>query len=176
MTVEPPVLATPARFWMHHAWLVLLLFTGTACVFATTQLDVAIAQALFFDSQAERWFGADSWFVNELIHTGGRWAVRVVAFASLVLWMSSFFVDSTRRWRRSAGYFLSAMVLTVGVVGMLKSVTNVDCPWDLAAFGGRSPHIDLFSPRPPELPRARCFPAAHASSGYAFMALYFLAR
>jgi hypothetical protein len=79
------------------------------------------------------------------------------------------------RYNEAAGYFVSAIVLTVGIVGLLKAVTNIDCPWDLTAFGGRHPYLDLFSARPDDLPRARCFPAAHASSGYAFMALYFLA-
>jgi membrane-associated PAP2 superfamily phosphatase len=176
MTYGSLLTATPAQFWVRHAWPVLLLFTGTACVFAISQLDVVIAQALFFDPLAHGWIGADSWLVNEFIHTGGGWAVRVVGLAAVAVWISSFVSAPMRAWRRPAGYFASAVLLTVGVVGLLKTVTNVDCPWDLSAFGGRLPYVDLFSSRPDGLPRARCFPAAHAGSGYALTALYFLAR
>jgi membrane-associated PAP2 superfamily phosphatase len=35
--------------------------------------------------------------------------------------------------------------------------------------------VHLFAARPTELREAQCFPAAHASSGYALMALYFVA-
>jgi membrane-associated PAP2 superfamily phosphatase len=59
---------------------------------------------------------------------------------------------------------------------LLKTITNVDCPWDLLPFGGKFPYEHLFADRPDGLRHARCFPAAHASSGYSLMALYFLAR
>jgi membrane-associated PAP2 superfamily phosphatase len=67
-------------------------------------------------------------------------------------------------------------VITVGLTGWLKTVTNVDCPWDLAPFGGQFPYVPLFADRPDELRHARCFPAAHASSGYALIALHFACK
>lgn len=167
--------ASRAKIWTDHAWPLVLVFTGVALLFATTRLDLAIARALFFDSSGAGWVGAGSWFVNEFVHTGGRWMVRVITLLAFVLWASSLSMGALRAWRRPLGYFVSAIVLTVALVGLLKMVTNVDCPWDLSAFGGRFPYVDLFSSRPHDLPRARCFPAAHTSSGYAFMALYFLA-
>ncbi len=100
--------------------------------------------------------------------------MRVLTFSVLLLWAGSFFVQTLRHCRSPAGYFGGAMILTVGVVGLLKITTNVDCPWDLTEFGGRFPYADLFSARPAKPPRGRCFPAAHASSGYAMMGLYFL--
>jgi hypothetical protein len=59
---------------------------------------------------------------------------------------------------------------------LLKTVTNVDCPWDLIPFGGRFPYVELFADRPDALRAGHCFPAAHASSGYALLALYFVFR
>ena len=56
------------------------------------------------------------------------------------------------------------MLLATLIVGGLKLVTNVDCPWDLAGFGGHNPYVALFADRPDALPRAQCFPGAHASS------------
>jgi membrane-associated PAP2 superfamily phosphatase len=168
--------ARRAQIWLQHAWIPVLLFTGVAGLFAAARLDVAIARALFFDASGPGWIGAHSWFVNEFVHTGGRWLVRGIALLALATCIASFWIEPLRDLRRPAAYFTSAIVLTVAVVGLLKVVTNVDCPWDLDAFGGRFPFVALFSSRPDELPRGRCFPAAHASSGYAFMALYFLAH
>lgn len=166
----------PAALWLRYAAGPLLWFLVAATLFEVARLDIAIAEALFFDSARGEWRGAHHWLVEDVIHTGGRWAVRGVVAVALAVWAASFFSRPVRGLRRPLGYFIIAVVLTVGFVGLLKIATNVDCPWDLQRFGGRFPYVELFSARPPELPRARCFPAAHASSGYAFMALYFVAR
>ena len=80
-----------------------------------------------------------------------------------------------RRWRHQA-LFVFAMVLVTATVGLLKVVTNVDCPWDLAGFGGDRPYVTLFGDRPDYLPRAQCFPGAHSSSGFALVCFYFVLR
>jgi membrane-associated PAP2 superfamily phosphatase len=90
-----------------------------------------------------------------------------------VFWALSFGVARFRPWRRQAGFVLLAMLLATLLVGGLKVVTNVDCPWDLAGFGGHNPYVALFADRPDALPRAQCFPGAHASAGFALMCFYF---
>src|SRR5690606_5195409 len=112
------------QIWLDHARLPIVLFVSLAAVFVTTRLDLAIARALFFDSAGRGWIGAHSWIVNQLIHTDGRWAVRVIALLAFMLWAASFYVGTLREWRRPLGYFFCALVLTVGVVGLLKAVTN----------------------------------------------------
>lgn len=164
-----------AQLWLDHAWPVLPLLMGLALLFGTTELDISIARALFYDSSSARWIGAGSWLVNDLIHTGGRWLVRIVVLLALTLWTASFFAGALRDLQRPVGYLMSAVILTIGITGLLKLLTNIDCPWDLSEFGGRRPYVGLLSGRPDGLAAGHCFPAAHASSGYAFMALYFLA-
>ena len=132
---------------------------------------------MFFDAAHARWIGADSWVVNELIHTGGRWAIR--AILALVLALLDRDLTSSATGARCGGRLRSSSIsalLSIGVVGLLKTLTNVDCPWDLAPFGGRFPYVELFADRPDALRVGRCFPAAHASSGYALLALYFAFR
>jgi membrane-associated PAP2 superfamily phosphatase len=79
-----------------------------------------------------------------------------------------------REWRRASGFVLLSMLLATLLVGGLKAVTNVDCPWDLAGFGGQNPYFALFADRPDTLAHAQCFPGAHASSGFALMCFYFV--
>lgn len=165
---------SPAQFWWQAFRMPLLLFVLVAAVLATTNVDIDIARWAFFDSVIHQWRGAGNWWVNDLVHEGGRWLVRAVVAAALLLWAGTFIDRRRARWRRPAGYFVISVILTVGIVGLLKITTNVDCAWDLAAFGGRFPYVHLFADRPDFLPHAKCFPAAHASSGYALMALYFV--
>jgi membrane-associated PAP2 superfamily phosphatase len=82
-------------------------------------------------------------------------------------------VARLRPWRRAIGYFAACMAVVPLVVGGLKEATNVDCPWDLAGFGGDRPYVHLLGDRPDGLPRAACFPGAHSSSAFALFALYF---
>ena len=141
-------------------------------------LDRAISQALFYDSGSGRWLGAGSgsWWARDLLHGGGRWLVRGIAAGALLAWLASFAAPRWRHWRPGAGFVVLAIVLPVAVVGALKAVTNVDCPWDLAEFGGSQPYVSLFADRPDYLPAARCFPGAHSSSGFALLCFYFLWR
>jgi len=162
-------------WWRHVRWPV-YVFVPLALVFAFSDLDLSIARALFFDSAHGHWRGADSAWATVVLHTGGRWAMRVLVFAAILAWAATFANPAIRAWRRSLGYFVIAAVLGVGVVGLLKVLTNVDCPWDLQPFGGAFPFVHLFADRPDALRRAACFPAAHASSGYALVALYFVWR
>jgi len=165
-------------FWRLHAWWPLLAFVIVFGVLEVFSLDRVIAREWYFNVETGRWLGSGTgeWWARGLLHTGGRWVVRGVAAAALVLWALSFGIARMRPWRQSAGFVLLAMLLATLVVGGLKAVTNVDCPWDLAGYGGHNPYVALFADRPDALPRAQCFPGAHASSGFALMCFYFVFR
>lgn len=170
------MMPTRSEIWWQHARSPLLVFIPLAAMLATTSIDRLIAHTLFFDAQRVHWIGASSWWVNDIVHSGGRWAIRIVVATAMTLWIASFRSPRLRLYRRPGAYLALATVLAVGIVGALKTITNVHCPWDLQEFGGNIPYVDLFASRSATLPPGRCFPAAHASSGYALLALYFVFR
>lgn len=167
---------TDPTFYWRHLRLPLILFALLATLLATSSADLVVAHALFFNEASSKWIGADSWWTNQLIHHDGGLLIRSLAAGALILWTTTWWRPQWRELRRPALYFFLSMGLSVGVVGLLKSLTNVDCPRDLSEFGGAFPFIHLFQHRPEALRHARCFPAAHASSGYALVALYFALR
>ena len=154
----------------------LAIFVVTAIIFGDTPLDEYIARAMFFDSASAQWIGGHSWLINEVLHTGGRWAIRAIVAIALTFLAATLLKPDWRALRRPAAFFTLSVLLSWGVVGLLKNLTNVDCPWDLVPFGGRFPYVELFADRPDALRGGHCFPAAHASSGYALLALYFVFR
>lgn len=166
--------ASLRNYWWRRIRWPGLIFLVLAGVLAFTRVDVDIARTLYYDAAQHRWIGAGNWWINELIHTGGRWLLRAVIVAAIVLWAWTTRRPALRPLRRPTGYFVVASILSVGIVGLLKTVTNVHCPWDLSEFGGLQPYLHLFDPRPSALRAGHCFPAAHASSGYALLALYFV--
>lgn len=141
-------------------------------------LDRRIATALFFDARTGTWLGTGGgdWWAHGLLHDDARWVVRGIAAGALLGWAGSFAWARLRPWRRDAGFVALAMIGAIAVVGSLKAITNVDCPWDLAGFGGERPYVPLFASRPDYLPQAKCFPGAHSSSGFALLCFYFLWR
>ena len=173
---RPANAALDRRFWFSHAVWPALAFALLATAAAATGLDEGFARAWAFDPVAHQFIGsgAGEWWARNLIHgTGGR-VIRILGGAVLLVWVLSLRIDALRRWRRPAGFVVLSVALSVGTVGLLKQVTNVDCPWSLVDFGGLRPYVHLFGDRPDFLPRAQCFPGGHSSSGFALFALYFL--
>jgi membrane-associated PAP2 superfamily phosphatase len=164
------------RSWWREVRWPIAFFIPTALLFAFSDIDSRIANALFFHAVDHRWIGAHQWWVESFLHTGGRWAIRAVVAVALAIVVAATIDPALRTMRRPAAYFVISSVLGIGLVGLLKSVTNVDCPWDLEPFGGRFPLVGLFADRADALRRGHCFPAAHASTGYALVALYFVCR
>jgi membrane-associated PAP2 superfamily phosphatase len=165
------------RFWRNHLLLPGALMLSSFSALEAFGLDRPIAHAFFYTA-AQRWIGAgagDLW-AHQIIHDGGRWLPRSVGAAALFAWIASFLRSRFRPWRRTAGFIFLAIAVSVTTVGVLKLLTNVDCPWDLSGFGGDRPYVALFAHRPDWLPRAECFPGAHASSGFALVCLYFVLR
>jgi membrane-associated PAP2 superfamily phosphatase len=170
--------AVGAGFWRRHALWPLLLFLLAFAAVEGLGLDRFIAEGLYFNRLTGRWLGSGTgdWWAHGLLHDDGRWLVRGIAAAALAIWLLSFLLLPVRRWRGPAGFMALAMVTSVAIVGALKAVTNVDCPWDLVGFGGHQPYVPLFAGRADYLPRAQCFPGAHASSGFALVSGYFAWR
>jgi membrane-associated PAP2 superfamily phosphatase len=166
------------RFWRSHLTWPLAGFLIAFAALEGLGFDRALANAWSFNVHTGRWLGAGNgaWWARTLLHTGGRYLVRGVAAVAIIAWCLSFAVTALRPWRRAAGFVVLAMILSTGLVGALKAITNIDCPWDLAGFGGTHPYVALFADRPDALPRARCFPGAHSSSGFALVCLYFVLR
>lgn len=130
----------------------------------------------FYDSAAGRWTWAQSWWANDLLYHYGNYLVYAVAASTLVVLITGWLSPQRRHWVRPAGYLLLCMGLSTGSVGLLKQATDMDCPRDIAGFGGSLPDIGLFQPRPAGLPGGRCFPGGHSSGGFSLLALYFLLR
>ncbi len=165
-------------FWNTHAWAPLALLLPLLFLIEWLDLDRVVAHALFYNAAADQWLGAGTgnWWARGLIHDGGRWLARSIAASALALWLASYVSKGARHWRRAAGFVFLAMVTSIAIVGGLKTLTNVDCPWDLAGFGGDRPYVALFAGRPDSLPQAQCFPGAHSSSGFALVCFYFVFR
>jgi len=67
------------------------------------------------------------------------------------------------------------MALLPASIAWSKRLSPVACPWDLARYGGDSTYLRTFEYSFGLADAGHCFPAGHASGGFALLALYFAA-
>lgn len=114
-----------------------------------------------FPLQASRW-------LDVLNHQLAKDAVIAAG-----LWLGW---QAWRHRNRLQAVAVLAMGLSTAMVSWLKSLSAHSCPWDLQAFGGHASWFALLSPVPPGAGPGHCFPAGHASGGFALLALWYWQR
>lgn len=164
--------ATPGSTAACHIGWPLLAFGLAMAWLMPLHGDFVIADALYA-WEGHRWALQHGWVTQSLVHMLGKRLSMLAWYGVGIAWLASLCRPQWRHWRRPLLHLLLATVLSTAAVGALKAWTNMDCPWDLLRYGGSRPFVDLFAARPALLPAARCFPAGHASAGYAWVALYF---
>lgn len=176
MNTKPEAQAETARrqFWLTHAWVPGGLFALAWIAFASGRADLWIADHLFFDSASGAWLGANTWLAFDVIHSGGKWLVRLIGLAALLALAATCLYPHLHHRRRAATYVVCALILCPATIGILQQATNVDCPRELGRYGGDLPTVSLFANRPDDLPRGECYPGSHAGTGFALMAFYFV--
>ncbi|MDX5406475.1 MAG: phosphatase PAP2 family protein [Chromatiaceae bacterium] len=136
-------------------------------------IDIWLASK-WYSLQGHQWALQDYWLTEQVLHKGARKLNYLFALAVLLTTGYYRFIDKSQPRRASAYLALTLSLLaSFALVAYLKSITNVACPWSLSLFGGSEPYYHLLQHRPTYLPYSRCFPAGHASVGYAWVALYY---
>jgi membrane-associated PAP2 superfamily phosphatase len=113
-----------------------------------------------------------NWWMEKILHEGARsigWLFLLALLLSI--------------WRPWGGLRTLATIDRVGVFGsvlcallsvaIIKSFSQTSCPWDLQVFGGLAPYVSHWDFWQRDGGGGHCFPAGHASTGFAFMAAYF---
>lgn len=151
--------------------------------FELTEIDLRVQDRLFdFATGAWRVDGRDPVW-RALFYVGPKWALIAGGVATLA------FAAGPARLRARAGLPADAradlwvLLLTLAsapaLVGLGKAATNVFCPSEVKRYGGEVAYVKVMECYPEgqrPLQRGHCFPAGHASGGFALFALAGLAR
>lgn len=158
---------------LTHRRLLLLTVAGFLVLVAldATSLDMVLARLMG---------GPDGFALREhplltiVLHDGARRASWVFACAlTLAVWWP---VGPLRRLtlEQRVQLVLTTLVAAFAVAAM-KRFSASSCPWDLSAFGGFARYASHWSGLP-DGGSGHCFPAGHASTGFAFIGGYFVFR
>ena len=166
--------ASGRGFLARHLLLPAILVTLGSLVLMAGSGDQWLADHLY-RWEGGQWAFKDAWLTTQLIHKGGKNLSVLGALLVLLALLRSAFDARWKPLRQPLLYLFLAVGLSTGVVALLKTWTQMDCPWDLQRYGGLHPFIGLFQARPVVFGHTACFPAGHASAGYGWIALYFFA-
>lgn len=154
--------------------LVLLL---TVIFFEYSGIDLWL-QDYFYNFESSRWVLDRNEEMLKFLFYDGIKRVIITAifliFACALLFRKTPFVQNNRE---GLIIVLLSAVLVPLTVGALKATTNVPCPRDLSHYGGTYPNATLLQSYPDNFQQTdniRCYPAGHASGGFALLSLMFL--
>lgn len=123
--------------------------------------------------QGNNWQFKDAWITATFIHKGGKYFSISMLLILLLLFFLSYFSPKLITWKYRLGYLLAATLTGVLFVSIGKWITYISCPWDFSRYGGTLEYLPLIK----QLwirNGNQCFPAGHASAGFAWVALYFV--
>ncbi|WOX05817.1 phosphatase PAP2 family protein [Microbulbifer pacificus] len=136
-------------------------------------------QDKFYISGAAGWvIGKHDELLRVFFYTGPKAALKILAGLALVAVIFSRKIPWVHNRKQGMLIVLLSTVVTVTLVGLLKGATHVPCPSQLTLYDGSYPYSTFWAHllSPEQAARARCFPAGHASGGFALLSLAFLFR
>jgi membrane-associated PAP2 superfamily phosphatase len=157
--------------------LTILVLIITILFFQFTNIDI-ILQNYFYNFETHKWLIDRNEPVLKLIFYDGIKKVLIL-FAVSVLFSLIFFRKKKviKAYKKGLILIVFAAILVPVIVGGLKATTNTPCPKNIEHFGGVYPDIKVLDSYPKtfhQKGKIKCWPAGHASGGFALLSLFFL--
>src|SRR5436190_2140681 len=144
-----------------------------------TSLDIRL-QDLFYNFTSKEWVADANAPVPRFFFYN---LPKIVLFASgLLLFLRLFNLRFVARFfpfsKRETAYVLVCLAGIPILVGLGKNITRVHCPSELLRYGGTEEYRRVFSKEEKTYNKVppHCFPAGHASGGFALFSFYFVRR
>lgn len=160
-------------------WIVITFITlvFSMFLFEISDIDIIIQQS-FYNFNLNQWILDRNNAILEFIFYDGIKKALVI-FAIIVAISLLFFGKNrlVQSYRTGLLIVVFCAILIPSVVGILKVTTNTPCPKNITRFNGCYPYVKVFSTYPPtfhQKEKIECFPAGHASGGFALFSLFFL--
>ncbi|MAZ02166.1 MAG: phosphoesterase [Sneathiella sp.] len=151
-----------------------LLLALVIVLFEYTGLDFRIS---------DNFFNGTTWIIDAnqpvarfFFYNMPRWLLIAYGSGLCILFLLSFVLKPCEKFRtRKILFIILCAILIPLTVGTGKKITNVYCPYQLTEYGGTKPHLWPFEERVSD-DSGKCFPAGHASAGFALLLFIPLAR
>ncbi|WP_320033730.1 phosphatase PAP2 family protein [Halarcobacter sp.] len=154
-----------------------LLLVFVLVFFQITDADIYV-QKFFFNFTNNTWIWDRNEPISEfLLYSGLKKSLIIFAFCILIVLIFFWKKQIIRKYRFGLIIIVLSSIVVPFTIISLKNVTNTPCPKNIEYFGGNYPDIKVFDSYPKDFiqyGKIRCWPAGHASGGFALMSLFFL--
>ena len=155
----------------------IILLVVTILFFEYSNVDVWV-ENLFYNSATHTWIiDRDNKILKVIFYTGIK--KLLIAIAVMMLFALMVFRNSKiiKEYKKGLAIVVLSAIFVPVVVGGLKAVTNTPCPKNTDIYGGSYPEVKVLDSYPKNFHqkgKIKCWPAGHASGGFALLSLFFL--
>ena len=154
-----------------------LLLIFTVIFFGMTKIDIMV-QNIFFDNSNQTWILDRNLQPYKFIFYDG--IKKLLIFVALSFLMILIFLRKNsiiKNYKKGLLLVVLSAICIPLTIGALKKATNMPCPKNEIHYGGIYPSSKVWEHYPKEFKQPssiKCFPAGHASGGFALLSLFFL--
>jgi membrane-associated PAP2 superfamily phosphatase len=160
-------------------WVSAIALILSVIFFGTSGTDIWV-QNHFYNPITHQWLiDHDEPVLKFIFYDGIKRLIiilNVLVLIGLILWWKRPFLAL---YRRGLVIVVLSAIFVPLIVGSFKSLTNLPCPKNLEIYGGNYPHTCVWEKYPSTFcqeGKIKCWPAGHASGGFALLSLIYLFR
>ena len=144
--------------------------------FGISDIDVLV-QDYFYNHETHKWVLDWSLQPYKFIFYDG--AKRFLILFAVVLLISSLIFRKKaiiQRYKKGIMIIILSAIFVPSIIGLIKNNTNMPCPKNEIHYGGIYPKTAVWEKYPVDFvkPQMKCWPAGHASGGFALLSLFFV--
>lgn len=117
-----------------------------------------------------QFFLKDHSALKDLAHRYVKYLLILIYSYFLVIFIASYKFKNLEKYCYAFLYFFIMVVLSTGLIGIVKSQSNYACPWNMINITGTTYRWNFHQMH------GHCFPGGYASTGFAFLVGYFIYR
>lgn len=152
------------------------ILMGSIIYFGISDIDIVV-QDYFYNYDTHKWILDWALQPYRFIFYDGAKRFLILFAVSLLIFSLLFRKKAiVQRHKRGIIIILLSAIFVPFLIGLLKSNTNMPCPKNEIHYGGVYPRTAVWEKYPSDFvkPHIKCWPAGHASGGFALLSLFFL--
>ena len=161
-----------------HIFITAAILFVSIYIFGASELDLRV-QDLFYNFDTHQWILPWSLEPYKFLFYDGIKKLLIL-FGVVMLVLLVFFRKKSflQGYQKGLLVVVLAAILVPAISSGMKKYTNMPCPRDEVRYGGEYPRTAVWERYSEEFKlthkRTKCWPAGHASGGFALMSLFFL--
>lgn len=154
------------HFWLKFYLLPAFIFIMLSFLSHELKFDLWLTRNFIYDGGFSL---RNDFFFEVIMH---KYAAKGVIVFNVLTLVAIFFAKDQKN-KKKLIYILTATLLSMAVVSLMKTITVIACPWSLAEFGGTASYVHFWEMISSRYPDSSCFPAGHSSGGFALMSFFY---